>query len=72
MTALELNKRMELKIDIWFKLTLKQRKRLNAMDYDHLFLEIVPIEIFNSVTANIKLQNDFKAYKFSYKLRLLK
>lgn len=63
----ELNERL----DIWFKLTRSQRRKLEDMGYDHHFLFAVRLNEFASVTKSKSLRKRFFNYKFSKGLRLV-
>lgn len=54
-----MNKELRERLDIWFMLTKTQRKKLEAMGYDHHFLFAVRLEEFASVTKSKSLRKRF-------------
>ena len=54
----DLNKEMNMRHDIWFSLSIKQQRKLNAMGYSSSYnLVSIPVEDFKKVTKSKRLLN---------------
>tara|TARA_R110000803_G_scaffold165978_1_gene229361 strand:+ start:774 stop:968 length:195 start_codon:yes stop_codon:yes gene_type:complete len=58
-------------IDIYFKLTMKQKRKLNQLGYSHVRLEQCSVADFESVTKNRELIRRFIEFKWSYGLKIV-
>lgn len=66
-----MNNELRERLDIWFKLTRSQRRKLENMGYDHHFLFAVKLNEFGQVTKSKALREQFFRYKFRKGLRLV-
>ena len=67
-----LNERLNLRLDIYFKLTKIQQRKLSELGHSHLMYDTtMTLNEFKSITKNKQLIADFTRLKFSQPLKLV-
>ena len=57
------NKMLQLRLDFWFSLSRSQKRKLDDMNYSHMFCEEILVEDFVKVSKSKKILEQLKELK---------